>query len=89
MTAPVTTPATPAPPLPSWVPSRKVIAGVTTNILTWAVALLVSHYSLHEDSLTAGIVTAVIGIVAGAVAGYMIREIPRLEQDVKPVAKGM
>ena len=81
---------TPAPaPQPSWVPNRKVVVGVVTNILTWGVALTVSHYSLHENSLEAGIVTAAIGIAAGAVAGYMVREIPRLEQDVKPAPAKM
>lgn len=80
---------TPAPPPPSWVPSRKVIAGVVTNVLAWGVALLIARTGLHEDSLTAGIVTAVIGIVAGAVAGYMVKELPKLEAVAKPAATKM
>jgi putative flippase GtrA len=64
-----------------------MITTVTTNVLTWAVALLVSHYSLHENSLEAGVITAAIGIVAGAVAGYMVREIPVLERDVTAPTK--
>jgi len=81
---------TPAPaPQPSWVPTRKVIAGVATNVLTFLVALAVSHFGLKESAEAAGIVSAVIGIVAGAVAGYLVREIPRLEQDAAPKAVKM
>ena len=79
-----------APPPPArWVPNRKVVAQVTANVLTWGVALAVSHYGLHENSLEAGIITAAIGIVAGAVAGYLVREIPRIEAEVKPAATKM
>lgn len=80
---------TPAPPPPSWVPTRKWIAWAVANVLTFLVAVVVAHFGLHESSLAAGEVSAVIGILAGAVAGYMVREIPRLEADAKPAATKM
>jgi len=73
----------------SWVPNRKVLTQLATNILTFLVALAVSHWGLKESAEAAGIVSAVIGIVAGAVAGYLVREIPRLEQDAAPKAVKM
>lgn len=81
MTTPVVSPPAPAPPPVSWVPNRKVIAGVVANVLTFLVAVVVAHFALHESSLAAGEVSAVIGIVAGAVAGYMVKELPKLEAD--------
>ena len=69
-------------PPATWVPSRKIIAAVAANVLTLGVALAVSHYGLHESAEAAGIVSAVIGIVAGAVAGYLVKEIPIIEADV-------
>jgi len=88
MTMPVTPLPAPPPPV-SWVPNRKVVTQLVTNALTWGVALTVSRYGLHENSLEAGIITAAIGITAGAVAGYMVKEIPKLEQDVTPVPSKM
>lgn len=84
----MTAPEHAKPPRAPWVPSRKVLTTVATNVLTWGVALLVARLGLHEDSLTAGMVTAVIGIVAGGIAGYLVKEIPRIEADVDPVPKG-
>ena len=81
---------TPAPaPQPSWVPTRKVIAGVATNVLTFLVALAVSHFGLKESAEAAGIVSAVIGIAAGAVAGYLVKELPIIEADMKPAPTRM
>ena len=77
----MTAPEHAKPPRPPWVPSRKWVAGVVTNVLTWGAALLVARLGLHEDSLTAGMVTAVVGIVAGGIAGYLVKEIPRIEAD--------
>ena len=76
-------------PPASWVPSRKVVTQLTVNILTFLAALAVSHWGLKDSAEAAGIVSAAIGIVAGAVAGYLVREIPRLEQDVKPAPTKM
>ena len=74
---------------PTWVPTRKVLTQLATNVLTFLVALAVSHFGLKESAEAAGIVSAVIGIAAGAVAGYLVREIPRLEQDAAPKAVKM
>jgi len=80
--APVTAP--PAAPAPApWVPSRKLIAAVVTNVLTLIAALVVTRLGLHESPMVAGEVSAGIGIVAGGTAGYLVREIPKLESEVK------
>lgn len=62
-----------------WVPSRKLLTAVVTNLLTLGVSLVVAHFGLHESSLVAGEVSALISVAAGAIAGYLVREIPRLE----------
>ena len=69
-------------PSASRVPSRKVIAQFVGNVLTAAVALLVTKLGLHESAAVAAEVSAGIGIIAGAVAGYMVREIPVIEKDI-------
>ena len=92
MTTPAPVPvlrAAPAPQPVSWVPSRKVLASFTANVLTLIVALAVTKLGLHESATTAGMVSAAVGIAAGGIAGYLVREIPRLEADVKPAATKM
>ena len=86
MTTPA--PVTPAPKA-LWVPSRKVVTQFSANALTLTVALAVAHWGLRETSGDAAVVSAVIGIAAGGIAGYLVREIPRLEADVKPAATKM
>jgi putative flippase GtrA len=67
----------------TWVPSRKLTAAIITNALTWLVALAVTKLGLHESVAVAAWVSTVIGIVAGAVAGYLVKEIPVLEKDIE------
>jgi hypothetical protein len=69
-------------PSVSWVPNRKIVAAVVTNILTAAVALAVSRLGLHVSSGISAEVGAAIGIVAGAVAGYLVKEAPVIERDI-------
>lgn len=74
-------PAKPA-TAPLWLPKRKVIAQFTANVLTALAALLVTKLGLHESAAVAAEVSALIGVISGAVAGYVVREAPVLEKDV-------
>jgi hypothetical protein len=69
-------------PSVSWVPSRKVLVQFVTNVLTAVAALLVTGLGLHEPAAIAAEISAGIGIVAGAVAGYLVKEIPAVEHDI-------
>jgi len=69
-------------PSVNWVPSRKLVSAVVTNILTAAVALVVSRLGLHISAGESAEISGGIGIVAGAVAGYVVKEVPVIEQDV-------
>jgi hypothetical protein len=69
-------------PAPAWLPKRKVVASFVANVLTAAAALLVTKLGLHESAAVAAEVSALIGVVAGAVAGYAVREAPVLEKDI-------
>jgi hypothetical protein len=71
------------------VPNRKVLSQFAANALTFIAALLVTKLGLHETATEAGTVSAVIGIAAGGIAGYLVKEIPRLEADAKPAAAKM
>jgi hypothetical protein len=72
-----------ADPVARWLPNRKLIYTVTVNALTWLVALGVTKLGLHEPTAVAGWVSTVIGLVAGAVAGYLVKEIPVIEKDIE------
>lgn len=72
----------PTPPAVSWVPSRKVVTQFAANILTTVVALIVTKAGLHESAAVAGEVSAGIGIAAGAIAGYVVRELPAAEKHL-------
>jgi hypothetical protein len=54
---------------------------VVANALTLILAIVVTRFGLHESSLVAGEVSAVIGIVAGGIAGYLVKELPKIEAD--------
>jgi hypothetical protein len=69
-------------PSVSWVPSRKVFVQFVTNVLTAVAALLVTGLGLHVSPADAAEISAGIGIVAGAVAGYLVKEAPVIEKDV-------
>jgi len=69
-------------PSVSWVPSRKLVSAVAANILTAAVALAVSRLGLRVSAGESAEISGAIGIVAGAVAGYVVREVPVIEKDV-------
>lgn len=64
----------------SWVPNRKLTTAVVTNVLTTTVALAVTKLGLNESAAVAGWVSGGIGIVAGAVAGYIVKEVPVIEK---------
>lgn len=66
----------------SWVPNRKVVTQFATNVLTGAVALLVTKLGLHESPAVALWISGGIGIAAGAVAAYVVREVPVVERDL-------
>jgi hypothetical protein len=70
---------------PQWrrVPGRKVLTQFITGLLTVGAGLVVDRFGLDESSLAAGEVTAVIGILAGGIAGYLVKEIPRIEADAE------
>jgi hypothetical protein len=90
MTTPAPVPAPQPAPEPPWVPSRKVLTQFTANVLTLGVALVAAHFGLHETSGDASVVSAGIGIAAGGIAGYLVKEIPRLEAEAgKPAATKM
>jgi uncharacterized membrane protein len=69
-------------PAVSWTPKRKVIAQFTANVLAAVAALLVTKLGIHESAAVAAGVAGVIGIVAGAIAGYVVREAPVIEHDL-------
>jgi ABC-type microcin C transport system permease subunit YejE len=58
--------------------SRKLVTAVLTNFLTDAVGLVVARYSLHLSVAEATQISAVIGVVAGALAGFIVKEVPDL-----------
>lgn len=76
------TPLAPDPAPPSWAPRRKVVAQFTANVLAAVAALLVTKLGLNESAAVAAEVSGLIGIIAGAVAGYVVREAPVLEKDI-------
>jgi hypothetical protein len=58
--------------------SRKLVTAVLVNILTDAVALIVNHFSLHLSAAEAAEVASYVGVAAGALAGFLVKEIPSL-----------
>ena len=88
MTAPATAPAASA-PQPSWVPTRKWLAWAIASVLGWAVAFVITKLGIHVPASAAAEVSSGIGFVSGAAAGYVVKELPKLEQDVKPAATKM
>jgi hypothetical protein len=68
--------------------SQKLVVAVLTNILTVAVAFLVTKLGFHESALVATQVATGIGIVASAVGGWLVKEIPAVYlQPATSVAK--
>jgi hypothetical protein len=81
---------TPAPaPQSSWMPTRKWIAWAIANVLGWAVAFAITKLGINVSASAAVQVSSVVGFISGAAAAYIVKEIPRLEQDVKPAATKM
>ena len=80
MTAPVTAPAAPAPA--SWVPTRKWLAWAIASVLGWAVAFVITRLGISVPASAAAEVSSGIGFVSGAAAGYVVRELPKIEADV-------
>ncbi len=58
--------------------SRKLVTAVLVNLLTDGVALVVNHFSLHLSAPEAAQVAAYVGVAAGAIAGFLVKEIPDL-----------
>lgn len=58
--------------------SRKLVTTVVTFLLVDAVALVVNHFSLHVSPAEAAQVSSYIGIAAGAIAGFIVKEVPDL-----------
>jgi len=75
-------PAAPQPSELAWLPSRKVATQFITNVLTTGASLLVTHFGLHLTTAQQGWVSGAIGIAAGFIAGYLVRELPQIEHDL-------
>jgi uncharacterized membrane protein len=69
-------------PSVNWTPSRKVVSQFVANVLTGVAAMLVARLGLHVSPYESAVIASAIGIVAGAVAGYVVREVPVIEKDV-------
>jgi hypothetical protein len=58
--------------------SRKLVTAIVTNVLADGVALAVTKFGLHLSPAEAAEVSAYVGIAAGAVAGFLFKEVPDL-----------
>lgn len=58
--------------------SRKLVTAIVTAALTNAVAVVVNHFSLHLNPAVTAEVATYIGLAAGAVAGFLLKEVPDL-----------
>jgi hypothetical protein len=72
-----------ADPLLRWIPNRKWIAWATANILGWVAGWAVTRLGIHESVQAAAAQTALIGFIAGAVASYVVKEVPLIEKDIE------
>jgi hypothetical protein len=61
--------------------SQKLVAAVFTNILTVVVAYVITKFGIHESVAVASQIATVIGIFAGAAAGYVVKELPAFTQQ--------
>jgi hypothetical protein len=71
----------------SLVPNRKVVAQFVASALFAAVAYVVQKAGFHETVGDAALVSGVIASVAGAVAGYVVKEADVVVADVAKVEK--
>lgn len=55
--------------------SKKLVTSVVTSVLTIAAAYVVQKYGIHESVGTAALVSGIIGQVAGAFAGWFVKEV--------------
>jgi fructose-specific phosphotransferase system IIC component len=72
-----------ADPVLKWIPNRKWIAWATANILGWVAGFVVTKLGIHETASAALGQSTVIGFIAGAVASYVVKEVPLIEKDIE------
>lgn len=58
--------------------SRKLVTAIVTAALSYVVVLVVNHFSLHLNPQTASTVAEYVSLAAGAIAGYIVKEVADL-----------
>ncbi len=66
-------------PTVTWLPNVKVLTQVFTNVLGFGVTWAVTKLGFHQDAATANAISAVVGVVAGFLAAYIVKEAGKLE----------